>query len=263
MKAMWSAASGMKGLQLKIDTISNNLANVNTVGFKKQRLEFKDMMYESLAGNTYQNGEGRPVGLEIGHGVLPSATARSFTNGSYEQTGNELDVAINGDGFLVVNDQNGEPRYTRDGSFKISVVDGSAFLTTSDGYYVQGDGGDIELGENIAKIDIDKSGNVLVTRADEDEPENIGQILRVRFVNPAGLEGLGQNFYKETVASGEAIDLQDGEGGELWQGYVETSNVDVVEEMINLITAQRAYEVNSKTIQTADSMLELASNLKR
>jgi len=260
---MWSAASGMKGLQLKIDTISNNLANVNTVGYKKQRLEFKDMMYEKLSADSFQDGEGKPVVLEIGHGVLPSATARSFTNGNYEETGNELDVAINGDGFFVINDQNGKAQFSRDGSFKISVRDDVGFLTTSDGYYVQGEGGEIELGEDIKTIDIDVNGNISVTRGDSDEPEVIDKLQFVNFANPGGLESLGKNLYSKTTASGDAIELEDGEGGELWQGYLETSNVDVVEEMINLITAQRAYEVNSKTIQTADSMLELASNLKR
>lgn len=262
MKAMWSAASGMKGLQLKIDTISNNLANVNTVGYKKQRLEFQDMMYEKLSTDSFLDGEGRPVVLEIGHGVLPSATSRSFTNGNYENTGGELDVAINGDGFFVLNDQNGEPRYTRDGGFKISVTNGSAFLTTSDGYFIQGDGGDIDLGDNVRTVEIDKNGNVSVFRNDSEEAESIAKLDLVKFANPPGLEAMGNNLYKVTAASGEASELEDGDA-EVLQGFVETSNVDVVEEMINLITAQRAYEVNSKTIQTADSMLELASNLKR
>jgi flagellar basal-body rod protein FlgG len=262
MKAMWSAASGMKGLQLKIDTISNNLANVNTTGYKKQRLEFKDMMYEKMSSDNFLDGEGRPVGLEIGHGVLSSATARSFTNGNYEETNGELDVALNGDGFFVINNQNGEPRYTRDGSFKISVTDGSAFITTAEGYYVQGEGGDIDLGEDVKTVSIDKNGNISVYRSDSEEAEFVDKLMSVKFVNAPGLEADGNNLYEETVASGEAIELEDGES-EIWQGYIETSNVDVVEEMINLITAQRAYEVNSKTIQTADSMLELASNLKR
>ncbi len=262
MKAMWSAASGMKGLQLKIDTISNNLANVNTVGYKKQRLEFKDMMYEKLSGDSFLDGEGRPTVLEIGHGVLASATSRSFTNGNYEETGGELDAAINGDGFFVINDQNGEPRYTRDGGFKISVTNGSAFLTTAEGYYVQGDGGDIDLGDDVASVVIDKNGNITVKRSDAEEFESIGQLDLVKFANSPGLEAMGNNLYGSTVASGDATDLENGES-EILQGYVETSNVDVVEEMINLITAQRAYEVNSKTIQTADSMLELANSLKR
>ena len=262
MKAMWSAASGMKGLQLKIDTISNNLANVNTVGYKKQRLEFKDMMYEKLSGDSFLDGEGRPTILEIGHGVLPSATARSFTNGNYEETGGELDAAINGDGFFVLNDQNGQERYTRDGSFKISITNGSAFLTTSEGYFIQGDGGDVDLGENVASVSIDKNGNLSVLRSDSEEEEVIDQLQMVKFANAPGLEAMGNNLYASTAASGDANELEDGEA-EVLQGYVETSNVDVVEEMINLITAQRAYEVNSKTIQTADSMLELASSLKR
>lgn len=262
MKAMWSAASGMKGLQLKIDTISNNLANVNTIGYKKQRMEFQDMMYEKLSSDSFLDGEGKPVLLEIGHGVLPSATSRSFTNGNFENTGGELDAAINGDGFFVLNDHNGEERYTRDGGFKISVTNGSAFLTTSDGYFIQGDGGDIDLGDNVKSVTIDKNGNVSVMRNDSEEEESIAKLQLVKFANAPGLEAVGGNIYKSTSASGDASELEDGDA-EVLQGFVETSNVDVVEEMINLITAQRAYEVNSKTIQTADSMLELASNLKR
>lgn len=262
MKAMWSAASGMKGLQLKIDTISNNLANVNTVGYKKQRLEFQDMLYEKLSSDSFLDGEGKPVALEIGHGVLPSATSRTFTNGNFEQTDGELDVAINGDGFFVLNNQNGEERYTRDGGFKISITNGSAFLTTTDGYFIQGEGGDIDLGENVKSVSIDKNGNISVLRSDEEEEEVIDKLQVVKFANPPGLEALGNNLYQSTAASGEASELEDGDA-EVLQGFIETSNVDVVEEMINLITAQRAYEVNSKTIQTADSMLELAGRLKR
>jgi len=262
MKAMWSAASGMKGLQLKIDTISNNLANVNTVGYKKQRLEFKDMMYEKLKAENFIDGEGQAVTLEIGHGVLPSASTRSFENGNYEATGNELDVAVSGEGFFVINNEYGEPRYTRDGSFKLSIVGGSPFLTTSEGYFVQGEGGNIEFGENVKSIIVEKTGEVRVVRGESDTPETVDTLSIRRFANPAGLEAMGGNLYKETAASGEAVTPLQGRT-EVLQGQLETSNVDVVEEMINLITAQRAYEVNSKTIQTADSMLELASSLKR
>jgi len=262
MKAMWSAASGMKGLQLKIDTISNNLANVNTVGYKKQRLEFKDMMYEKLKAENFIDGEGQAVTLEIGHGVLPSASTRSFENGNYEATGGELDVAISGEGFFVINNEYGEPRYTRDGSFKLSIVGDSPFLTTSEGYFIQGEGGNIELGDDVKSIIIEKTGEVRVIRGEEEEATTIDNLLVRRFANPAGLEALGGNLYKETAASGEATTPLQGRT-EVLQGQLETSNVDVVEEMINLITAQRAYEVNSKTIQTADSMLELASSLKR
>lgn len=260
---MWSAASGMRGLQMKIDTISNNLANVNTVGYKKQRLEFKDMMYERLTSKNFLEGEAHPVGLEVGHGVLPAATTRSFVNGSYEKTGNDLDLAINGEGFFVIKNQRGEDCYSRDGSFKVSVSEEGSFLTTSDGFYVQGEGGNINLGQNIKKVVIDTNGNIGVIRAGQEVAEQIGRLQYKRFANPAGLESMGKNLYMETPVSGPPLEMQAGREGEIWQGYLETSNVDVVEEMINLITAQRAYEINSKTIQTADKMLELAGTLKR
>ncbi len=263
MKAMWSAASGMRGLQMKIDTISNNLANVNTVGFKKQRLEFKDMMYERLTGHHFLEDEGYPVGLEVGHGVLPAATTRTFTNGSFERTGNQLDFAANGEGFFVVENPRGEAFYTRDGSFKISVSEEGSYLTTSDGYYVQAEGGRVNLGQNIKDINVDQDGNITVVRMGEEVPEKIDKLLFKKFINPAGLEGVGRNFYQETLVSGEAMDVAGNGKGEIWQGHLEMSNVEVVDEMINLITAQRAYEVNSKTIQTVDRMLEVAGNLKR
>lgn len=263
MKAMWSAASGMKGLQLKIDTIGNNLANVNTYGFKKQRVEFKDLMYEKVAQSDFQNGEGKPTTLEVGHGVMPSATTRTFTAGSMEQTDGTTDVAINGDGFFVINDALGRERYSKDGAFKLSVADGSASLVTSDGYPVQGTDGPIVLGENVDKIQISKAGVVSVTRQGSDTLEEVGTIKLVRFSNTAGLEATGNNLYTKTAASGEPIENTDGDAGEVWQGFLEGSNVQVVDEMIQMISAQRAYELNSKTIQTADKILELAANLKR
>ncbi len=263
MKAMWSAASGMKGLQLKIDTIGNNLANVNTYGFKKQRVEFKDLMYEKVVQSDFQDGEGRPTTLEVGHGVMPSATTRTFTPGSMEQTGGTTDMAINGDGFFVVNDALGRERYTKDGAFKISVADGSASLVTSDGYPVQGTDGPIVLGENVDKIQISKTGVVSVTRKGSDTIEEVGTFKLVRFSNMAGLEAVGTNLYTKTLASGEPIENADNDAGEVWQGFLEGSNVQVVDEMIQMISAQRAYELNSKTIQTADKILELAANLKR
>jgi len=263
MKAMWTAASGMQGLQLKVDTISNNLANVNTTGFKSQRIEFKDLLYEKVSENTFVEGEGKPVPLEIGHGVMPVATLRSFAQGNMQSTENELDMAVNGDGFFVVQDNRGNEIFTRDGSFKLSVDGESSFLTTSDGFFVQGTDGNIELGEDVSKVEIDYDGNVVVTRAGEDTSETVGTIRLIKFPNPAGLESIGKNFYVSTSASGELTENENGSNGEVWQGYIETSNVSVVEEMVNLITAQRAYEINSKSVQTADRMLEVANNLKR
>lgn len=263
MKAMWTAASGMQGLQLKVDTISNNLANVNTTGFKSQRIEFKDLLYDQLSESTFVDGEGKPVPLEIGHGVMSVATLRSFAQGNMQSTENELDFAINGDGFFVVTDNRGNEIYTRDGSFKLSVNDATSSLVTSDGFYVQGTDGNIELGENVEKVEVDYDGNILVTRSGEETAENVGTLRIVKFPNPAGLESIGKNFYTETEASGTLSENESGSSGEVWQGYIESSNVSVVEEMVNLITAQRAYEINSKSVQTADRLLEVANNLKR
>ncbi|MBS7525804.1 flagellar basal-body rod protein FlgG [Fusibacter paucivorans] len=264
MKALWSAASGMKNLQLKIDTISNNIANVNTTGFKNQRVEFKDIMYDSYTQIDQIQNEGSPVPIEIGHGVMTSATLRDFTTGNLQQTENDLDFAINGEHFFTVIDENGNYRYTKDGSFKIAVTDQGSKLVTSDGYYVQGSGGDILLGDDAKEIASDSLGNLTVKRAGSDTYEALDNFMLVKFVNAAGLESVGRNFYKETTASGipiEGIDTED--KTEVLQGFVENSNVQIVDEMINLITAERAYEINSKSIQTADRLLEIANNLKR
>ena len=264
MRALWTAASGMKAQQLNVDTISNNLANVNTVGYKKQRVEFKDLFYETLNNSNLNNGQGRPVNLEIGHGVMPMATLRSFGRGSFEQTYNDLDFAIDGDGFFVVRDENDNLFYTKDGTFKLSIDEsGESKLVTSDGYYVQSDGGDIELGEDVQEIKVKEDGMIYVLRQGEDESEEIGQLMLVRFANPSGLNAVGLNMYRNTVASGEAVEAFEGDAGKVMQEFLELSNVQVVEEMVKLITAQRAYEINSKSIQTVDQMLEQANNLKR
>ncbi len=263
MKAMWSAASGMKGLQLKIDTIGNNLANVSTFGFKKQRVEFKDLMYEKIAQTDFKDGQGKPVPLEVGHGVMPTATTRTFTTGSLEQTENPFDVALNGDGFFVIKDGMGRERYTKDGAFKLSVNAGVSSLVTTDGYAVQGTDGNLVLGADLDKMIIGKDGSVSVKRKGAETEEALGSLKVVRFTNPAGLEAQGTNLYAKSAASGDPIDGVAGDAGETWQGFLESSNVQVVDEMIQMISAQRAYELNSKTIQTADKILELAANLKR
>jgi flagellar basal-body rod protein FlgG len=263
MRALWTAASGMKAQQLNVDTISNNLANVNTTGFKKQRVEFKDLFYESLSNRNQGDGQGRPVNLEVGHGVMPVATLRSFSSGSLEQTHNDLDFAVDGEGFFEVRDENDNYFYTKDGTFKLSVEDGETYIVTSEGYYVQGDIGDIEIGEDIKEITVSENGMIYVLRQGEEEAEEIGQLLLFSFANPSGLEAVGKNLYRSTLASGEPMEAFEGEAGQIMQGFIESSNVQVVEEMVKLITAQRAYEINSKSIQTADQMLEQANNLKR
>lgn len=263
MRALWTAASGMKAQQLNVDTISNNLANVNTTGYKKQRVEFKDLLYEQMTSKSINEGQGRPVNLEMGYGVMPVATLRSFGKGNLEQTNNDLDFAIDGDGFFTVRDENDNTFYTKDGSFKLSVDGDEAKLVTSEGYYVQVDGAEIDLGGDIKEMSVSPDGMINVKREGEDVWDEMGQMDLVRFANPAGLESLGQNLYKETPASGEAIESQEGDAGQVKQGFLESSNVSVVEEMVKMITAQRAYEINSKSIQTADQMLEQANNLRR
>lgn len=263
MRALWTASTGMTAQQLNVDNISNNLANVNTIGYKKSRAEFKDLLYETLERETIKDGQGKPVNLQIGHGVRTSSITKFFTTGNLEQTANPNDLAIDGPGFFKVMGPNEEELYTKDGSFKLSVDGDTLKLVTSDGYFVLGDGGEIDLGADVKQLIIDEAGNITVKRID-DTLEEIGSLTIVTFVNPAGLESAGRNFYKETGASGEAVDTgNDGSGGSILQGFLEYSNVQIVEEMVKLIQAQRAYEINSKSIQTADEMLNIANNLRR
>lgn len=262
MRALYSAAQGMKAQQLNLDTISNNLSNVNTTGFKKTRVEFKDLLYEQIRRSNFANNEGRPTAMEVGNGVALSATLRTFDGGSFTQTGNAYDMAIDGPGFFQIRDENNNLYYTRDGSFKISTTDEGVKLVNSEGYFVQGESGDILLGTNIDETTVSRNGEIRVKRTDGTE-EVIGIMRLMKFANPAGLESKGGNLFAETSASGVAISPADASAGGVLQGSLETSNVQVVEEMINLITAQRAYEMSSKVIQTADQMSELANNLKR
>lgn len=263
MRALWTASTGMMAQQLNVDTISNNLANVNSVGYKKSSVEFKDLLYETLEKGTVQDGQGKPVNLQVGHGVRAAATVKFFTTGNMEATNNPYDVAIDGGGFFKVKDINGQELYTKDGAFKISVDGDNYKLVTSDGYFVQGNNGDIDLGPDVKDVSINENGVINVKRADGTN-EEIGNLSITKFVNPAGLESVGKNMYKPTDASGAAIDTQnDGSGGNVLQGFLEYSNVQVVEEMVKLIQAQRAYEINSKSIQTADEMLGMANNLRR
>lgn len=264
MRALWTAASGMKAQQLNMDTISNNLANVNTTSYKKQRVEFKDLLYVTLKKNNLVDGQGSPVNLQVGHGVMPSATTRSFINGSLERTENPLDLAINGEGFFAIEGPNGDIFYTRDGNFKVSVMDNEMKLVTADGYTVLSDFDDeIVLEEGMKNISISENG-LIIAEDQEGELQEIATIKLVKFINPEGLEAIGRNLYKATAASGEEIAMEDeGRTSNILQGYLETSNVQVVDEMVRLITAQRAYEISSKAIQTSDEMLNIANNLRR
>lgn len=262
MRALHSAAQGMKAQQMNLDTISNNLSNVNTSGFKKMRVEFKDLLYEQVKRSNFANNEGRPTSMEVGNGVSIGATLRSFEGGSFTQTKNSFDFAIDGKGFFQIMDENGNLFYTRDGSFKTSTTDEGVKLVTNDGYFVQGEEGDVVFGDDVSEVSVKATGEVTVKRSTGEE-EEVALMSLFKFSNPAGLESRGSNLYLETEASGLAIIPDDGSAGNILQGTLETSNVQVVEEMINLITAQRAYEMSSKVIQTADQMSELANNLKR
>lgn len=263
MRALWTASTGMQAQQLNVDTISNNMANVNSIGYKKSRMEFKDLLYETMERGMVKDGQGKPVNLQVGHGVMAAASVKFFTTGSLSATENPYDLAIDGAGFFKVLGPEGQEYYTKDGSFKISPDGENYNLVTSDGYYVQGENGNIELGSDVKDVTIDTRGLISVKRED-GTIEELGSLSISTFVNPAGLESIGRNLYISTEASGEAFDTQnDGSGGNVLQGYLEYSNVQIVEEMVNLIQAQRAYEMNSKSIQTADEMLGLANNLKR
>ena len=260
-KALMVAASGMQAQKMTIDIIANNLANVNTTGYKKSALMFQDLLYETIksAGENTGGDQRRPSALQVGNGTRIVATQRSFRQGSVEATENPLDIAIEGDGFLLVRLPDGTNAYTRDGSLKLTA---EGTLVTADGYIVEPE---ITLPEDTQQISIRKDGQVEVTIAGETEPTELGQIELARFVNPGGLEAMGQNLFKETIASGAPFIGNPGSDGLglLHQGYLETSNVDVVQEMVNMLEAQRAYELNSKTIKTAEDMSRIVNNLKR
>jgi flagellar basal-body rod protein FlgG len=259
MRALSTAATGMIAQQLNVDTIANNLANVNTASFKKTRVRFQDLLYQDLrpAGNPARAGA--PAELAIGHGTRLAATERNWHQGTTEQTDNPLNLLIEGNGFFQVRRPDGTIAYTRDGSFFVSA-DGA--LVNSDGLYVEPQ---IFVPEDVREISISNEGVLSVNFVDSNDTEEIGQIELVRFLNPAGLESLGRNQFAPTAASGEPIPGTPGSAGFglVLSGYLEGSNVEVVEEMVSLITAQRAYEINSRSIQASDEMLSTATQLVR
>ena len=259
LRALYSAAAGMNSQQMNLDVISNNLANVNTTGYKKSKLEFQDLLYQTTraAGSEQGGGNQLPASLQVGQGSIPIATQRIFTPGELTNTGQNLDVAIQGDGFFEVQMPDGTLAYTRDGAFK---TDSEGRIVTSDGYPLQGGFQPVPAG--TTNITISATGAVTYTTA---SGSTNFQVQLVRFNNPSGLEAMGHNLYKENTASGTPELGQPGQNGfgELQQGYLELSNVSVVEEMVNLILAQRAYEVNSKAVQAADEMMQQSNNLQR
>ena len=249
----------MQSQQLNLDVIANNLANVNTTGFKRSKIEFQDLLYQTTRAPGAEQGGGNqlPTGLQIGHGSTPVSTSRIFTTGELSHTGERLDVAIQGDGFFEVQLPDGSRAYTRDGSMK-TASDGR--VTTSDGLVLQGGFQPIPAGTTQISI----AGNGEITLNGASGAQNF-RVQLARFANPAGLEPMGRNLYRETSASGSAETGNPGESGfgSLQQEYLEMSNVKVVEEMVNMIVAQRAYEVNSKAVQSADEMMQMSNNLRR
>jgi flagellar basal-body rod protein FlgG len=265
VRSLWTGASGMIGQQANIDTISNNLANVNTHGYKKQRADFEDLIYQTvkMAGTPATEDTVVPVGIQMGHGVKLADTQRVFSQGSLQQTEVPTDIAIAGEGFFRVQMYDGSWAYTRNGNFK---VDETGRMVTSNGYWLLPD---IVMPELFLPetININKEGrvSVRVPREGEVVEVDVGMIELYRFPNPVGLTAIGENLFKVTQASGDAIPGVPGyEGmGTLHHKFLEMSNVAVVQEMVNLIIAQRAYEFNSRTIQTSDNMLGTATTLKR
>ena len=262
MRALWSSASGMKGQQTNMDVIANNIANVNTYGGKKVRAEFQDLIYQTLRDAGAQSGQDNqyPTGLQIGLGTRVAATQRVFTQGPLQTTENPLDIGIQGEGFFRITLPDGTTAYTRDGSFKL---DSQRRLVTTDGYLLA-DGITFDQNAPVDSIVIAGDGLVSQTPAGQTQ-QNAGQITLARFVNPAGLTAIGKNLFIVSEASGQPIEGNPGTdgAGTLTQGTLEMSNVQIVEEMVNMIVSQRAYESNSKAITTSDSMLEIANGLKR
>jgi flagellar basal-body rod protein FlgG len=260
IRALWTAASGMNAQQTNIDVIANNLANVNTAGYKASTLQFEDLMYatERPPGNRTADGVESPVGLQVGYGSRATATTRAFTQGELQRTQNVLDVAISGRGFFQVQLPDGTFAYTRDGSFARNA-DGQ--IVTKEGYSLVGAP---QLDPAATEISILRDGTV--TQVINNSVQQAGQILLSNFTNPEGLRSLGGNLFAETETSGAAetgITPGSNGTGALAQGYVEMSNVKIVEEMVRMIQAQRAYEINSKAINSADEMLGIANNLRR
>ncbi len=262
-RALRSAASGMYAQQLNIEVISNNIANINTNGFKKNKAEFQDLMYQEIPVNTLpaaSNASNQSAinKIQVGNGVQPTSTQKIFNQGDILPTNNNMDLAIQGDGFFQVRKADGTYAYTRDGALK---VNSEGKLVTPSGYYIEPD---ITLNEDSMELIVNRDGAVEVRQLDGSVVA-LDTLQLVRFMNPGGLEAIGNNLYTETPASGTPIYGTPGSNGfgEIQQGYLEASNVDIVEEMIAMIAAQRAYEINSKTVKTVEDMMTMANNLKR
>ena len=261
IRSLWSSATGMQAQTLNIDIISNNLANVGTSGFKKSRADFQDLLYQTLRSPGVASSADTqvPTGIQVGHGVRPAATQKMFTQGEFKHTQNQLDMAIEGNGFFHIIQPSGENAYTRAGTFKL---DSDGRVVTSDGYPMEPE---LTVPADAIAISIGTDGTVSVLLPGDNQPSTIGNIELATFVNPAGMNSIGRNLYTPTASSGDATTGTPGEDGygTIAQGYLEMSNVSVVDEMVNMIVAQRAYETNSKAIQASDEMLQTATNLRR
>ncbi|ANC91740.1 flagellar basal-body rod protein FlgG [Azospirillum humicireducens] len=261
MRSLAIGATGMIAQQLNVETISNNIANSTTTGYKKQRAEFQDLLYQNFRriGSTSSDaGTVVPTGVQVGAGVRVAAVARVLEQGNLNITDNKLDVAINGSGYFQVTLPSGDTAYTRAGNFKLSP---EGMIVTADGYPVQPN---ITIPNNAVDISINSSGEVLIKLDGQTATQNVGQLQLATFANAAGLEATGDNLFMESGASGQAVTGNPGAPGfgRVTQGALETSNVNVVQEITTLITAQRAYEMNSKVIKTTDEMMQQASQMK-
>ncbi len=259
MRSLWTSKTGMEAQQTQLDAISNNLANASTNGYKKAHVVFEDLMYQNIrqAGANTSEQTTLPTGLQVGLGTRAVANVRSFTQGNLQQSSNTLDLAVQGNGFFEVTLPDGTTGYTRDGSFQVNA---QGLLVTNNGYAVSPG---ITIPTNAQSVTIGTDGTVSVTLPGSSAVNSVGQIQLASFVNPAGLEARGENIYVETAASGTPNTGAPGSNalGTVRQGFVETSNVNVVEELIGMIQTQRAYELNSKAIQTSDQMLQKLGQL--
>jgi flagellar basal-body rod protein FlgG len=256
--ALWVSKTGLSAQDTNMATISNNLANVNTTGFKRDRAVFQDLLYQidrQPGGLNTQNSE-LPSGLQLGTGVRIVGTAKQFSQGNLEVTEQPLDLAVDGRGFMQVLQPDGQIAYTRDGQFQLNS---NGDIVNPSGYTLEPN---INVPENATTITIGKDGTVTAITDDQSAPQNLGQITLVDFINPQGLQAIGNNLYKATNASGDPTEGEPGLAGlgSLEQGMVEASNVEVVEELVNMITTQRAYEMNSKVVSATDQMLQFITN---
>lgn len=262
IRSLYTAATGMHAQQMNVDVIANNLANVNTAGFRRSRVEFQDLFYQTLRAPGAPSvllGTEVPTGLQVGLGVRPVGTKKIFMQGTFEKTNNSFDMAVEGNGFFQIRRANGEIAYTRAGSFN---PDSQGRLMTPDGLLLAPE---VTIPSDAMQVNIEKDGTISIMVEGQIDPVEVGTIEMARFVNPAGLQAIGDNLFLPSAASGEAIVGRPGEEGfgQLSQGFLETSNVNTVEELVHMITAQRAYELNSRVVAASDEMLQTANGLKR